>query len=109
MCHARDRWFLGTQPIALDARVLQGLQDAIDLCVTHPTWQRTRPGQDEHAGWAFASPDDLPFSSATGQGSFPPKDVIPDTVNGAKFVRDLYEMTGNDPGARHTRAFPEFS
>ena len=31
---------------------LQGLQDAIDLSVTHPTWQRTRPDDpnDEHTG-----------------------------------------------------------
>jgi hypothetical protein len=32
--------------------LLQGLQDAIDLSVTHPTWQRTRPDdpEDEHTG-----------------------------------------------------------
>lgn len=31
---------------------LQGLHDAIDLSVTHPTWQRTRPDDpnDEHTG-----------------------------------------------------------
>lgn len=79
---------------------VQGLQDAVGLSVVHPTWQRTRPGKDEHSGWAFADPSDEPFESPSGFGSFPPRDVIPDTVNNAKFVRDLYEMTGNDPGAR---------
>lgn len=31
---------------------LQGLEDAIDLSVTHPTWQRTKPNDpnDEHTG-----------------------------------------------------------
>lgn len=33
----------------------------------------------------------------TGHGSFPPKECIPDTVNGAKYIRDLYEMS-NDTG-----------
>lgn len=30
----------------------QGLEDAIDLSVTHPTWQRTKPDdpEDEHTG-----------------------------------------------------------
>ena len=76
----------------------QGLQDAIGLSVVHPTWKQTRPGKDEHWGWAFASPDDEPYPNPNGHGSFAPTDVIPDTVNGAKFVRDLYELTGNDPG-----------
>lgn len=57
----------------------QGLQDVIGLSVTHPTWQLTRPGQDEHAGWAFAAPSDPPLSSATGHGSFPCDGCIPDT------------------------------
>lgn len=34
-----------------------------------------------------------------GFGSFPPKDCIPDTVNGAKFIRDLYEMSNDESGA----------
>lgn len=49
---------------------LQGLEDVVGLSVTHPTWQRTRPDQDEHTGWTFAAPGDAPFSSSTGFGSF---------------------------------------
>lgn len=46
---------------------VQGLEDAIGLSVTHSTWQRTKPGtDDEHCGWAFASPDDSPLHSSTG-------------------------------------------
>ncbi|CAL8464887.1 g4422 [Coccomyxa elongata] len=82
---------------------LKGLEDAIGLSVTHPTWQRTKPDDpsDEHTGWTFASPDDPPFSSSTGHGSFPPKECIPDTVNGAKYIRDLYEMS-KDTGGKYT-------
>lgn len=72
---------------------MKGLQDAVGLSVTHPTWQHTRPGQDDHCGWAFAAPGDPPLSSSTGQGSFPCDDCIPDTLNGAKFIRDLYEKS----------------
>ena len=47
--------------------VLQGLEDAIGLSVTHSTWQRTKPDtDDEHCGWAFASPGDAPLHSSTG-------------------------------------------
>lgn len=49
------------------AHVVQGLQDAIGLSVTHSTWQRTKPkSDDEHCGWAFASPEDPPLQSSTG-------------------------------------------
>lgn len=58
---------------------MQGLQDVIGLSVTHPTWRPTRPGQDEHCGWAFAAPEDPPLASSTGYGSFPCDGCIPDT------------------------------
>ena len=46
---------------------VQGLEDAIGLSVTHSTWQRTKPDtEDEHCGWAFASPEDSPLQSSTG-------------------------------------------
>lgn len=81
----------------LAVRDLKGLQDVIGLSVVHPTWKQTRPGVDEHRGWAFASPDDPPFDHPSGGETYPGKDVIPDTINGAKFARDLYEMTGVPP------------
>lgn len=33
---------------------LQGLQDAIGLSVVHSTWQKTKPGKDNHAGQAYS-------------------------------------------------------
>lgn len=35
-----------------------------------------------------------------GYGSFPPQDCIPDTVNGFKYVRDLYEKSNDTSGTR---------
>lgn len=71
------------------------------MAIVHPTWQRTRPELDEHRGWAFARSDE-PFSNPNGYGQFPPDGCIPDPVNGAKFIRDLYDLTGQDPGMHAT-------
>jgi hypothetical protein len=78
---------------------MQGLQDAIGLSVVHPTWQDTRPGVDTHRGWTFAAPGDPPFAHPNGGETYPADGCIPDTVNGAKFVRDIYDMSGVAPGA----------
>ena len=49
-------------------------------------------------------PGDPPLSSPSGQGSFPCDDTcVPDTVNGVRFVRDLYELA-NDTGGERARA-----
>ena len=79
---------------------LKGLQGAIGLSVTHPTWQRTRPddADDAHTGWAFRAPGDPPISNPAGFGSFDCEGCIPDDVNGARFVRDLYELAGDTNG-----------
>lgn len=42
----------------------------------------------------------------TGHGSFPPKDVIPDTVNGFKYVRDLYVKSNDTSGTWHLKLSP---
>jgi hypothetical protein len=36
-----------------------------------------------------------------GHGEFPPQDCIPDTVNGFKFVRDLYEKSNDTSGDKN--------
>ena len=68
----------------------------VGLSVVHPTWQRTRPddADDEHCGWAFANADDPPFHTPNGSGSFPRDEgCTADDVNGAKYVRDLYDIS----------------
>jgi len=79
-------------------RSLKGLQDHIGLSVVHPTWQYTKPGQDEQAGWVFKKEGDAPLANLNGFGSFPCKDVIPDTVNNAKSMRELYELSKDTAG-----------
>ena len=37
-------------------------------------------------------------NDVTGYGEFPTTDCLPDTVNGAKFVRDLYEKVDDNAG-----------
>ncbi|KAG2440210.1 hypothetical protein HXX76_004322 [Chlamydomonas incerta] len=75
---------------------MKGLEHVIGVSVTHPTFQRTRPNdhEDTHCGWVFAKPTDPPLAATNGKGSFPCTGCTPDTVNGVRFVRDLYEMAG---------------
>ena len=84
----------------LAVRNLKGLENAIGLSVAHPTWQRTRPDdpQDEHAGWVFRSEGDEPLPTRTGHGAFMPSGLVPDTVNGARDVRELYERSNDQKG-----------
>lgn len=79
---------------------LKGLEDIIGISSVHTTFQRTRPGDanDQHIGWEFTTPDDPPRTSPTGYGSFDGRDTIPDTVNGARFVRDLYDKASATAG-----------
>jgi len=81
-------------------RALKGLEDAISISVVHPTWQRTRPhdDNDSHTGWTFCSPEDEPFTATNGYGSFKGYDCIPDTLNNAKYLRDLYELSEDISG-----------
>eukprot|EP00238_Polyblepharides_amylifera_P009566 CAMPEP_0196574456 /NCGR_PEP_ID=MMETSP1081-20130531/4167_1 /TAXON_ID=36882 /ORGANISM="Pyramimonas amylifera, Strain CCMP720" /LENGTH=347 /DNA_ID=CAMNT_0041892481 /DNA_START=282 /DNA_END=1325 /DNA_ORIENTATION=- len=74
---------------------MKGLQDTISLSVVHPTWAASRPDtpDDIHRGWQFADPTEVSaIPSPQGCGSFSTEGCIPDTVNGCKFVRDLYEI-----------------
>jgi putative glutathione S-transferase len=74
---------------------VKGLDGIIGLSVVHPVFQRTRPNDenDSHTGWAFADPEKTPaLKGPSGLGSYSSKGSIPDTVNKAKFVRDLYDL-----------------
>eukprot|EP00243_Klebsormidium_subtile_P012034 TRINITY_DN712_c0_g1_i1.p2 TRINITY_DN712_c0_g1~~TRINITY_DN712_c0_g1_i1.p2 ORF type:complete len:415 (+),score=113.35 TRINITY_DN712_c0_g1_i1:125-1369(+) len=67
---------------------LKGLEHAIGVTVTNPRWERTRPDnpQDSHMGWAFAKFDNEE------------PDATPDPLEGAKFIRDLYEIADPSTG-----------
>lgn len=55
-------------------RVLKGLDNIIGITFVHPTWQMTKPDQDEHKGWVFGkedAPTDEFISNTDGFGKFP--------------------------------------
>ncbi|DBA03447.1 TPA: hypothetical protein N0F65_002855, partial [Lagenidium giganteum] len=79
----------------LMARKLKGLEDIIGVTVTHPVMQRTRPNDpnDTHTGWALVDPATTKtLPGPTGAGEYSSAGATPDTLNNARFVRDLYEM-----------------
>src|SRR3569833_2260862 len=55
---------------------------------TKPRWERSRPDnpEDSHMGWAFAKFDNEE------------PDATPDPLEGAKFIRDLYEIADPSTG-----------
>lgn len=94
-------WACGT----LTALHFKGLQDVISYSVVHPTWRRTRPDdpEDLHSGWHFRSPGDPPVANELGYGSNDCDNaLVPDTVNGCKTVRDLYEKANDETGKYST-------
>jgi len=51
----------------------------------------------------FKNPDDKPLTNALGHGNFDCDDaLIPDTINGAKTIRDLYELANDQTGKYST-------
>jgi len=79
---------------------MKGLEDVVGLSVVHPTWNKTKPdnSEDTHNGWVFKNPDDPPIKNALGNGLFPCDGCIPDIVNGAKNIRELYEKSHDTLG-----------
>ncbi|CAK0890845.1 unnamed protein product [Prorocentrum cordatum] len=85
----------------LTALKFKGLEDIISVSVVHPTWRRTRcdDPEDLHTGWHFRAPRDAPVTNELGHGSFECDDAcIPDTVNGCKTIRELYERANDQTG-----------
>ena len=78
---------------------LKGLHHIITVDVVHPTWSKTKPNDssDKHAGWTFYADNDIIPSS--GHGSIGYIDgCTNDTINGMRFVRDIYESVGDSFG-----------
>ncbi|KAE9177686.1 hypothetical protein PF005_g24390, partial [Phytophthora fragariae] len=65
----------------------------------HPVPQKTKPDDenDSHSGWAFIDPTTTPTVTGKNGKEFSTADCIPDTVNGTKFARDLYEKVDPTP------------
>ncbi|KAL3691745.1 hypothetical protein R1sor_005396 [Riccia sorocarpa] len=70
---------------------LKGLEHVISITATKSMWDKTKEDpNDEHHGWAFPA-DDKEEPGAK-----------PDPLNGAKFIRDLYELADPDYSGRYT-------
>lgn len=94
-------WAAGT----LAAMRYKGLDHAIGHSIVHPTWGRTRPDdpEDQHCGWFFRAPGDDPVPNSLGHGSNECDDAcVPDSVNGCKSIRDLYELANDTAGKYST-------
>ncbi|CAI5738675.1 unnamed protein product [Hyaloperonospora brassicae] len=98
---ARDRYHLYVSlacPWAhrcLATVYLKGLENVIGLSIVHPVFQRTRvqDPNDQHMSWAFVDPKTTPsLPGPSGRGQYSSEGAVPDTVNNAQFVRDLYEL-----------------
>ncbi|KNC72135.1 hypothetical protein SARC_15313, partial [Sphaeroforma arctica JP610] len=74
----------------LAVRSIKGLEDVISISVVHPVWDKTRPEDenDSHRGWMFRGEDEF-------------KGNIPDMLNQATCVRDLYDLC-NDKTGKYT-------
>lgn len=86
---------------ALATLALKGLEGAISHSIVHPTWQETRPDddQDAHRGWVYRAPGDAPLANPLGHGSFACDDrLVPDACTGAKSIRELYNLCGDEVG-----------
>jgi len=90
---------------ALTALYHKGLEGVISYSVVHPTWARTRPddADDTHCGWHFKAPGDEPVPNALGHGANEcDSALVPDTVNGFKTLREVYELAGDEGGKYST-------
>ncbi|KAL0910240.1 hypothetical protein M5K25_021200 [Dendrobium thyrsiflorum] len=68
---------------------LKGLDKAISYTAVNPKWERTKE-TDEHFGWVF------PASSTEDAGA------DPDPLNGARSVRELYELASLSYTGKYT-------
>ncbi|KAI0496610.1 hypothetical protein KFK09_022930 [Dendrobium nobile] len=68
---------------------LKGLDKAISFSSVKPKWERTK-STDDYFGWVF------PASSTEESGA------DPDTLNGAKSIRELYELANSNYCGKYT-------
>lgn len=86
---------------ALTMLNLKGLRGAIGVSVVHPTWSKTKPGDedDTHCGWVFRAPGDAPMTNSAGHASIVCDEAcVPDTVEGCQTIRELYALAGELEG-----------
>ena len=82
-------------------RALKGLEESVSVTVVHPIWQKTRPDEDEHAGWIFGDPKGDNLVNVAGKGgpfpaAFPNNE--PNPLFDSKSIREVYEQAGDKEG-----------
>lgn len=92
---------------ALMVRHLKGLEDAIPITIVHPTWRKTKPGDDEdtHHGWIFGASKDshsvVTFPNTEGDGgpfSAASDGCEPNPLFKSFSIRDVYDRAGDTEG-----------
>ncbi|KAH7837332.1 hypothetical protein Vadar_012648 [Vaccinium darrowii] len=68
---------------------IKGLDKAINFTSVKPIWERTKD-TDEHMGWVFPASE----TEEPGAG--------PDPLNGAKSIRELYELASTNYAGKYT-------
>ncbi|KAL2930414.1 Glutathionyl-hydroquinone reductase YqjG [Bienertia sinuspersici] len=68
---------------------MKGLEQAISFTSVKPIWERTKEG-DAHMGWVFPVSD------------MEEPDAVPDPLNGAKTIRELYEFASANYSGKFT-------
>ncbi|XP_019704452.1 uncharacterized protein [Elaeis guineensis] len=68
---------------------IKGLDKAISYTVVKPIWERTKES-DQHFGWVF------PISGTEEPGA------EPDSLNGARSIRELYEIASSNYSGKYT-------
>ena len=97
-------------------RHLKGLQDIISITIVHPTWQKTKPNdnEDSHNGWIFGAPNnnnnenddddkEKPTTFRNTQGYGGPFSAVlegcdPNPLFDSFSIRDVYEKANDTDG-----------
>ncbi|GAB2281146.1 hypothetical protein Dimus_015750 [Dionaea muscipula] len=67
---------------------IKGLEEVISFSVVKPKWERTKEGDDHH-GWVFPASSEEPGAQ-------------PDHINGARSIRELYELASPSYAGKYT-------
>lgn len=78
----------------------KGLEDVISYSVVHPTWAKTKPGDDvdEHRGWVYRAPGDEPVPNPLGHGANECDEACIPDPSGCRSIREVYELAGDPTG-----------
>lgn len=86
-------------------RHLKGLEDIIAITIVHPTWRKTKPGdnEDTHNGWVFGAPTDSDETFANTSGDGGPftaalEGCNPNPLFDSFSIRDVYEKAKDTDG-----------